>query len=52
MVSGNILYTQEALTEVNRYLSSVEAYVDPAGGLRASGNDDIMDLVMFNLTSP
>lgn len=52
MVSGNILYTKETIAEVNRHFTSTEAYIDPAGGLRASASDDIMDLVMFNMTAP
>lgn len=50
MVSNNILYTQEAIDETERYLNSRAAHVDPAGGLRASASIDTTNLVMFNMT--
>lgn len=49
-ISNNILYTQEAIDEVDKYLNSRAAHVDPAGGLRASASIDTSALVMHNIT--
>lgn len=49
-VSNNIVYTQEAVTEIDKYLNSPSAHVDPAGGLRASASIDTVNLVLHNLT--
>lgn len=49
-VSNNILYTREAIEQVERYLKSRGAHVDPAGGLRASAHIDTTALVMHNMT--
>lgn len=49
-ISNNILYTQEAIEEVDNYLNSRAAHVDPAGGLRGSANIDTSALVMHNIT--
>lgn len=50
MTSNNILYTKEAIEEVDRYLHSKAAHIDPAGGLRASAAIDTTNLVMHNMT--
>ena len=49
-ISNNILYTREAIDQVDRHLTSREAHVDPSGGLRASANIDTTALVMYNMT--
>lgn len=49
-VSGNIIYTKEAIAEVDKHLNSREAHVDPSGGLRASASIDTIQLVMHNMT--
>lgn len=49
-VSNNILYTREAIDEVDTYLKSRAAHVDPSGGLRGSANIDTTALVMHNIT--
>lgn len=50
MVSNNIVYSEEAKSEVRRYLKSRRAHVDPAGGLRASAAIDTTKLVLYNIT--
>lgn len=50
MVSVNFLYTKESLESIDAFFNTREAYVDPAGGLRASANIDTTALVMHNLT--
>lgn len=52
MVSNNIVYSEEAKEEIQRYLKSRNAHVDPAGGLRASAEILTTKLVMHNLTGP
>lgn len=49
-VSNNIVYTQEAKEEIDKYLNSRSAHVDPAGGMRASAHIDTTALVMHNMT--
>lgn len=49
-VSVNFLYTQEAIDEVSKYYLTRGAYVDPAGGLRASAAIDTVELVMHNMS--
>lgn len=50
MISNNILYTKESIEEIDRYLNSKSAHIDPAGGLRASASIDTTNLVMYNIT--
>lgn len=50
MFSNNILFTKEAIDEVNKYLMSREAHVGPWGGMRGSAHNDTTEYVMFNLT--
>ena len=50
MFSNNILMTMEAIKEIEDYMGTKEAYVNPAGGMRSSLNIDTTKFVMFNLT--
>lgn len=50
MVSGNFVYSDEAIEEINKALKSRESYVDHAGGLRTSANMDIIKMVLRNMT--
>lgn len=43
--------TDEAVKEVNDYLNTKAAYVDPRGGLKASANISTVALVLRNMTS-
>ncbi len=52
MISNNIVYSEEAIRENERFIQSRAAHVDPAGGLRASANILTTKLVMHNLTGP
>lgn len=51
MCSLMVLYTDEAVEEVQRYLSSMDAYVDPLFGLRTSIDVATIGLVLKNMTS-
>lgn len=48
--SANLLYSDEAVAEIDRYLSTKEAYLDPRGGLKASSNVNTIALVLRNMT--
>lgn len=48
--SGNIVYSEESIKEVNAYLNTKEAYLDPAGGFRTSIGTDTLNLVLRNMT--
>ena len=48
--SFNAVYTDEAVKEVQEYLNSKAAYVDPRGGLRANANVATVALVLRNMT--
>lgn len=48
--SANLLYSDEAIAEVNSYLATKEAYLDPRGGLKASSNVNTIALVLRNMT--
>jgi len=48
--SFNAVYTDEAVKEVQEYLNSKAAYVDPRGGLKASANVATVALVLRNMT--
>jgi hypothetical protein len=47
--SNNTVMTDEAIEEANRILSTVEAYLDPAGGLKTSFNIPPLKAVFHNL---
>lgn len=48
--SANFVYSDNAIAEVNQYLQSTKAYVDPNGGLRASPLVDTNEFVVANMT--
>ena len=50
MMSGNILYTEESIKAIDDFLDSREAYVDPAGGLKASAATDTVSLTLYNIS--
>lgn len=45
-----VITSKEAIEEINAYLNSYIAYVNPSGGLRYGFNNPISEMVMFNLT--
>lgn len=49
-VSNLIVYSDEAMKEIEKNLHSREAYSDPSGGLRTSTQTDTIALLMRNLT--
>lgn len=49
-MSLNILYTTEGKAEIEFILTTREAYVNPAGGFRASMETLTTKLVMMNMT--
>lgn len=49
--SNNFIYTQEGIDEINAYLSTANAYIDPAGGFRSSVATDVLALVLRNSTT-
>lgn len=49
--SFNAVYTAEAVAEVNKYLSTKAAFVDPLDGLRASLDTATINLVLKSMTS-
>ncbi len=50
--SANILYSDQAIEEIDKALNSREAYLDPKGGLRTSADLDTVSLVLRNMTGP
>lgn len=48
--SANIIYSDEALAEINKFLSTKEAFLDPRGGFRASAKVDTVELVLRSMT--
>lgn len=48
--SATIVYSDEALEELNKYLDSTAAYLDPRGGFKASCEVDTINLVLKNMT--
>lgn len=48
--SLNIVSSKEAVQEVIDYLDSMEAYINPNGGLKYGVNNHIVSLVLFNFT--
>ena len=49
MISVNYLYDKKAKDEVEQYLNSKEAYLDPRGGLQQASTD-LIDWALYNLT--
>ena len=50
MASANVAYTDEAVAEINDYMNSAVAYINPKGGLRASPLVDTVTRVLINAT--
>lgn len=48
--SANIVYTDEAVEEVQKYLSKKVAYLDPRGGLKASPGVETVERVLRSIT--
>tara|TARA_B100000700_G_scaffold188394_1_gene207551 strand:- start:1034 stop:1186 length:153 start_codon:yes stop_codon:yes gene_type:complete len=48
MISVNYLYSK-AVDDIERYLNSKDAYLDPRGGLQQASTD-LIDWALFNLT--
>lgn len=48
--SANIIYSDEALAEINKFLGTKEAFLDPRGGFRASAKVDTVELVLRSMT--
>jgi hypothetical protein len=48
--SSTLVYTSEAIAEIDRLLDSREAFLDPRGGFRASSNVTTVQLVLRNMT--
>jgi hypothetical protein len=48
--SCNVVYSDEALAEINKFLTKKEAFLDPRGGLRASTGIDTVALVLRSMT--
>lgn len=48
--SATIVYSDEALAELDKYLDSTAAYLDPRGGFKAGCDVDTITLVLKNMT--
>lgn len=48
--SATIVYSDEAIAELDRYLDSTAAYLDPRGGFKAGCDVDTITLVLKNMT--
>lgn len=48
--SLNIIYTDESIKEIDKFLESPTAYTTPTGSIAYSQNSDVVDLVMKSLT--
>lgn len=48
--SSTLVYTSEAIAEIDKLLNSREAFLDPRGGFRASCNVTTVQLVLRNMT--
>lgn len=48
--SATIVYSDEAIAELDRYLDSTAAYLDPRGGFKAGCDIDTITLVLKNMT--
>ena len=48
--SSTMVYTSEAVAEIDKLLNSREAFLDPRGGFRASCNVTTVKLVLRNMT--
>lgn len=50
MVSGLVVYSEDAIAEIEKNLHSREAYVNASGNLRTSMSIDTLNLVLKNMT--
>lgn len=50
MVSGGVLYTEDSIAEVKKYLNSAAAYIRPEGGLLNSPYVAPVERVIYNMT--
>lgn len=50
MVSGNVLYSEDARREIAKYVNSAAAYIKPNDGLLNSPYTDPIDRVIYNMT--
>lgn len=50
MCSLSVLFTEESIKEINKYLDSKEAYITPSNEIINSSDDDVVGLVMAYLT--
>lgn len=48
--SATIVYSDEAVAELDAYLDSTAAYLDPRGGFKAGCDIDTIKLVLKNMT--
>jgi len=46
-----MLYTDEAIKEINTYLASPNAYLDSTGGIIASASNDVIDNILADMTA-
>lgn len=49
-MSATIVYSEEAMREVHRYLTDRKAYIDPRGDFKSSVATKTLDLTLFNMT--
>ena len=49
-VSFNIVYTEEAIKEINELLNNPKYYLDTSGAIAYSADDDVINLVIAHMT--
>ena len=49
-VSLNVVYTEDAIKEINDLLNSNKYYLSPEGSIAYSASDDIIKLVLAHMT--
>ena len=50
MVSGVVLYSEDSIAEIKKYLNSAAAYIRPEGGLLNSPYVGPVERVIHNMT--
>jgi len=45
-----VVYSKNGIEEIDRLLNTMDTYLDPRGGFRASTSTDTVTLVLNNLT--
>jgi hypothetical protein len=50
MASGNIVYTEEAIQEVNKLLKSRMYYIGPNGKINFSASTDTVNYLLASMT--